>query len=301
MRTIDQGTQDRIAALARQGVTQARIAQQLGIGVGTVNRYVKAANTLTVPGADREPQQVLQLTEAESLALSQRNENVVVAAMLQQDSLKLRLLKAICEAGRIETVAELMEATKNGGPADNFGAHEVTHLLYSLNKDGLIKFRERKNSAVSTGSVLHKLEATPAGFARVGAKAPIRVVGGLRKSHARDVPLNREDRTDFRTHGQQAIRDAAVVTEAAQPSTNEDVAPVREWPLLKELRERAEAVAGLALRANALADAAAVLDGIDPEESERLLERAAELEARAGLSPLEREYLAFAEDRGSRT
>ncbi len=151
------------------------------------------------------------------------------------DSLKARLLKTIVQRGPFSTLRALTEAVRQ--PNDNFDQHEVTHLLFRLNKDGCVKFVERSNNG------LEHIAATAQG---VGAA--------------------------FRVQPQVA----STVAEAPAPIVEEAVA-VQEWPQLQQLRIRLAELKGMAVKAAAYYDAATALESVDPEESERLLRRAEEV------------------------
>lgn len=341
---------DQIIARLAQGEKAKPIAAELGVSRSSVYNLTGEAeafrirrdaaepirpivpeprrkSTLTIPlgsaPASGDDFTMISLSHDEYARLGERNTNVVVAAQIQQDSLKNRLLKQIGVGGPYGTLLELMQALRE--PRDNFGAHEITHLLFSLNKQGLIRFRENKRVATSSANAaLEQIECTRQGFAACGLAARSVEVGRKKYGHGGEPPQKPGDRTDFRTHtsraeGSEIIREAIsdhrvdfpshdhpVEVRSAVPQSAVALAPTPEappvpvrssYPLLASLRASFAVRAAADAKASALADAAALLEQVDPEESARLMDRALAASPET-LTPLEREYLAFAEEHG---
>lgn len=316
---LSQQTKDAIVALDRAGVKQDDIRKQLDLSWGTVNKYVHQGRSLRVPGLNGGLKAVT-LPPEQFVELGRASEASAIAAGIQQDSLKTRMMRAIAEQGPFAGVPELINAIRSGPKDQSFGGHEVTHILYSLNKQGCIAFRTSRKG--SPASLIQDIRATSAGYASAGVPVPGkgqegryggRAVGTSRPGHAVG-----KDMTEQRHHGTKAeggpitrdkaspILDAQRLSspagffqpkpEAPQPRTNEEPPALRLWPQLQELRDRQAAMAAVAHRADALLEAAALLDGIDPDESRRLLERASALTSE-GMTAAEAEYLEFAEGR----
>jgi DNA-binding transcriptional ArsR family regulator len=84
-----------------------------------------------------------------------------------------------------------------------------------------------------------------------------------------------------------------------EPEPEPAPTPLESWPLLDELRARIVRDANDRERAQRLLQAAELLEGIDDDERDRLMERAAEVAQRTSLSAMEAEYLAYAQEHKS--
>ncbi len=254
-------------------------------------------------------------------------ETVVNVEPQPKASLRTRLLRAIAESDEpIEDTNALIRLVRE--PDDHIEGHEVQSILQSLNRQGLIKYRIHKTGAYK---VVTRIEATQRGFGQAGLGTYHPEVG---PGKPKGEPLRKGDRTDFRTHHgsaeagpvikekyddhrrnfpdhnhppleQATEADIIAVTKQveppapkAEPTISELVVAVADrvsrFPLLAALRARAAARAENAARVAKYLEAAALLDDIDKAESERLLAMASALDGE-GLSPLESEYLAFAQ------
>lgn len=316
-----------IKRLAATGMSHKDIAQRLQIGLSTVYKYApgrqagpgkkRRGGTLSVPlgsaaapAADETERAVLALTHEEMVALGQHP--TIVAGQIIADSLRQRLLKKICESGPYPDVLTLMRDTRRAGdPRDNFGAHEVVHIIRrSLNVAGLVDYVEDRQGNVT------KIRATERGYEAAGYGTRYREVRRQRGGE----PQRRSDRTDFRTHrpraeGGEIMREplrpdhiahfpdhAALhgepiaagpepAREDPQPASAVSAAPVAvslgDFPLLTELLDRARKAA----EASEYLLKAAELTG-----DESLLERAVSLQPT--YTDLEAEYLRLAREAG---
>lgn len=260
----------------------------------------------------------LRISVEELSSLPPKQEATVTAAMIIQDSLKARLLKAITVNGPFAGVPELMEFVRRPGSGDSFGAHEVTHLLYSLNKQGYIKYKTGRSGTKT--DLLTDIVPTAKAKAEHGIPAQPprqqfnpeggRMAGTSRAGHAVG-----KDLTEQKYHGATAVggpierlqaedvpqpvtpvyQPEAGEPESHKPLVNEEPSSEVEWPELQVIRAKAQEARAVSRRAHALLEAAALLEEEDPDEAERLLARAAALQTGAELTELEAEYLRFAE------
>lgn len=274
-----------------------------------------------------EDVRMIEMTHDQFLKLGDRGEDIAVAAGVQQDSLRKRIMRAVALHSPVDDVDQLIGYLV----AERPGAvhhHEVTHLLYGLNKDGCLKFRENKRDARAGTAHLQRIEVTDRGYDSAGVPVPgkaqegrrgARNAGTSRKGHAvgRDMTEQRHHRTiaeggpvmsistptgssDPAAYGAEtfAASMARYATEPRvqapqmKPTTNEEPAPEPSWPELQRIRALRQAAMAASLRAEAYYDAAAALESVDPAESKRMLARAEEV-AGPGLTPAEAEYLRF--------
>lgn len=323
-----------IVTMKAQGRSIAQIGKALGAHPTDISRATPpelkrkrrskgASQITTIPLGSapdsRLPAVSIQLSHEEFARLGQNP--VVVAGMMQaekeaSDSLRTRILSAVCRSGPFADVLTLMKDLRRpGDPRDNFGAHEVTHIIKSLNKQGLVTYVE-----ASTGSVVipTKITATRQGASAAGLPTYNREIGRQRNG----APQRKGDRTDFRTHtaratGGEVLREPlapdhlrhfpehADKHQAPEPSTPVErpekaalaAPPVArqtpvQGPLLTELRARFAQNAEADEKASKYAEAAASLEAIDPKRSEELLALALEVGGKP-FTALEIEFLRY--------
>jgi len=128
---------DEVLTLARQGLTQGQIWCTLGVGqvqVSTIIRRAAALGIIQRPslavaaGGSYEPVQVPKPTPEPT-----------AQAEPEAPSLKEKILKQVLAGGPYGTLDNLLDAMRNGSRV-NYGSHEVTHLLFSL--DGTVRVRD---------------------------------------------------------------------------------------------------------------------------------------------------------------
>lgn len=297
-----------VERLAQSGMKAPEIAKRLGIGVstayslmpaGTKRQQKRRQQTLTIPlgSAPADP-------DGEAISISVSHDDFqkismhpsVVAAQLQSDSLRTRVLRCIAEDGPVEDIQALIKSIRRpGNRADNFGQHEITHIVKALNGQGLVKYVESRG----TVGIPTRIEATRQGFEAAGLQTYAREIGRQRDG----APQHAGDRTDFRTHGHRAEGGEVLHIEGG-PQTPENVpsapapAPARkapdlsDYPLLADLVSRDQAGAERRRRADAYLEAAATLAEVNPSESERLMALAEE-ETGAPFTSLEAEIVRF--------
>lgn len=201
-------------------------------------------------------------------------------------SLKDLLLRTVAEQGPIPTVPDLLHRARGGGGRDNFGAHEVTHILYSLNKQGYVKFgTDKRKASGAQGEHLINIEATARGYGKAGfGSGP----AAARRERARAAAA--EERANLARSGP--------VEQVRPPDPKPDPVPEPEpvpsepeWPLLEALLEKeAHRVAGLA----AYEAAIAALDGVAGLDIINTLKGRASIVA-SSISQIEHEYMRYAE------
>lgn len=252
--------------------------------------------------------------DAEALnALGREFQPSVVAGQLQGDSLKDRVLRMVCEyhPDDVDELLDLIHA--RGGRAQH---HEVVAVLYSLSKQGgLVTFREGR-----TG--LSRIKATEAGYRLLGyapPKAEVKHFGGHKGHQYFDSPRP-GDPTDFRNHPSVARGGEVTVTRVYPPvvvdeqhvTTDAELRAVRDaqqdpprseggddihYPALAALRARVAASADDRRRAEAALQAATDLEAAGLLDEAKHLERLAEgIAAGYSLTPIEAEYLRYAQD-----
>jgi len=203
-------------------------------------------------------------------------------------SLRTRVIKALCEE-REWGLIDLTRAVRSNH-RDTFGPRDVATILNTLNKQGLVTFVEggHENGHHS----LMKIRATKRLLVEEGVDTTAREIG--RPRHHDEAPQHAGDRTDFRTHETRA-EGGPIEHISVTPLMSIPAAEPEPWPILAELRERIRAQEAGRTRSEALIDAAELLAKVDPEESERLFARGSALAATLTLTPIEDEYLRFAE------
>jgi hypothetical protein len=322
---IEQWKQDQITARLARGETNKQIARDLGVGTATVSRY----RQLSVPQNTAAPASggrvvALELGHEQAMRLSEGANTKLIAGELMYDSLRIRLLKAIASESTVDDVETLIKLVRTGSNDAGTDPHNVVHLLWTLNKAGYIAFRENKSrKSGAQNAHLERIRVTPRGLEAAGMTPTNRpVVSGYHGARHRggELPQHRSDGTDFRNHGSKAQGSAVERIRAVQPETvittvfpsrkaaeetfeaakelvatmDEEPTLTRMWPQLQALRERQAELAARSARVDALMEAAAALDGVDPDAAKLLLARAEATDGQP-LTELEREYLAFAE------
>lgn len=219
----------------------------------------------------------------------------------EEASLRQAILRAVAENGPFKTAEDVMDFVQDNPRKTNL--HEVVHLLFSLNKSNLVAM---KSSGPMGRMHVTDVRARSAAYQELGITTPAaREVNNLGTTklphvlsahqHRGEEPLHRSDRTDFRTHRTIAEGGPVTVTKVAVPEPDVAKAEVSEWPILDRIRAVAAAGAENRLRAEKLMEAAAILEGISPDDSERLAKLAEETARETHLTATEIEYLAFAE------
>ena len=307
-------TATRIVELRSNGATVKQIAEALEISESHVYQALPKGMKRQW-GANREAVHVgRDFSGPETTGLATAQE------LREHASLKQLTLRTIVEGGPYKTTKELVEDL-NKGHHTPVGPHEVVHLLWSLNKAGLITFREDKRSATSSAnSYPVNVKATNRGKDEVQGKQQAFEVQGTNNGygHAREVSSRPADRTDFRTHSAKAeggeverrmvgenpfvVEPEAVdaLVQATKPPTiDEEPTPEPEWPLLQQLRDKAANATVAVGRAELLLEAAALIADVDAERAADLESEANRLAKLHQLSAFEAEYLAFAEHAGT--
>lgn len=337
-RTLTSDEQATLVRMAEAGATNAEIGKVIGLHPTDVSRAKpdrlkrprkgqSKASQITVPlGSgpvpDFEEKVSVQLSHDQFVALGQHP--TIVAGMMmaekeQTETLRQRILKTVAEDGPFQDVLTLMRAMRRpGDPNDNFDSHEVTHIIKSLNKQGLVTYVERR-SAGGGLEIPNRITITNRGCDAAGLPTYNREIGKTRNG----VPQHKTDRTDFRTHrpraeGGEIIKEPLAPDHLARFPGHADLhgepiaSPAPEerpekplglavralppdaakYPLLTEVLRRFEANAEADAKAAKYAEAAAALEAIDPARSEELLALAMEVGGKP-FTPLEIEVLKY--------
>lgn len=91
---------------------------------------------------------------------------LVVAGTIQHDSLRTAILKAIALDGPIADSNVVKEMVRNGR---SINGHEVNHIIQSLQRQGFVKFLERR---VGSRHQLTRIDITAAGLREAGVLRP---------------------------------------------------------------------------------------------------------------------------------
>lgn len=330
-----QATADGILELKKQGFNRSQIIKA-GYPRSTVYKVwpVDRSSTLSVPEMGAAP----DATEArvnvqmshEQFARLGTHPQIVAGMMLaekdQRDSLRKRILRALCAEGDFPDVLTMMAFMRR--PDDNFGSHEVTHIIKSLKQQGFVTFRDNRQGSTiipvnigitdrgikeaGLGPMPRQLETTDITRTGKARHQP----GWSRAKHAAG-----KDYTEQRYHGPVAsggdvlkISAAEQVPmgqpldssgglerpEAAAPSVPATTVDLSTYPLLSGLLGRFEENAARADAAARYAEAAAALEAIDPKRSEELLDLAMQAGGEP-FSPLEIEMLRLLQELIGRT
>lgn len=180
-------TRDQVIARLRQSERPKFIAAELGVNLTTVYRIGREEqvgaidhrmgnhrrNTLSapaVPSAHLE-RVTIDLTDDELAGLAApRKEAIIVASMLQSDSLRSRVLSAVGHEGPFQNVEELANTIRR--KTDNFGYHELTTIVKHLRKQGLVSLKENKRRTPgATESQAIDIDLTVQGRAKLGITA----------------------------------------------------------------------------------------------------------------------------------
>lgn len=193
---------------------------------------------------------------------------------------KKRLLRTIYDHQPVLNVSSLAALARHEWNAP-LGEHEVVHLLYSLNKETLVTFTEnQRGTGARENDRMIDIRLTPQGERRVEKM----------KAEAEVAPEVKPEVIEAARKWSGQLTEAGI-----EPPHSFVVHPngmVDQWPVLTSLRAQEEATRSERNRAAVLVEAATLLDGIDPEEAERLLARAADIEPSD--NPIAAEYLRFA-------
>jgi hypothetical protein len=241
----------------------------------------------------------------------------------EEQSLKRRIMLTIARQGPLENVDALLPYL-HATPGDHSSAHEVTHLLWSLQKQGRVRFRQIRNG--TSGGELRTITATPAGmklFVKPEGEPQAEATKLCRhcRKEKPQAAFNANARTpdglqswcrecqhDFskmkirqarQSEEERAREEEAEAIEAAHAVEEVEELPILalvpdEWPELEKLRERAASFVAIEKRAAAYMEAAALVEHHDSRMAEYLLSAAAEA-APTPLSSIEVEYLRFAD------
>jgi hypothetical protein len=175
-------------------------------------------------------------------------------------SLKERVYDWVREIGEIKDVGELRRLLGMADPE-----HDVVHVLHSLHTQGRIDFDERGNGQGTATYVNIRLP-------KKGSKS-------RPQSEPAAPPV-----------------EESVPAVPSQPEPSQPESVVAGYPLLDALRERETQRLAADAKAMGYLTAAEALAQIDPDESARLMKRIDDL-AVTFPSPLEREYLRYAEEK----
>lgn len=247
-------------------------------------RKRKPTAVITVPLGSGPTGLAMSATDVVALASAREVASDVMVASLRQ-----RTITALCSEKEWPTLISLLQEVRTGH-RDTTSPRDLGAVLNSLNQQGLVTFVE---GGYDNGHhSLTKIRATKRLLLQEGVDTTRREVRPPGASHTGEAPQRVGDRTDFRTHAPSA--EGGPITRA-RVIPAEVVAPPADWPLLDALLTTHEHYVTEQRRASALIEAATALADLDPEESERLFGRAAEVASGASLTPLEVEYLRFAE------
>lgn len=199
------------------------------------------------------------------------------------DTLKRAVVKVLTKVGRVEDVREVARQLSIRYP-DRYrtvGAHNVQHILYVLQKDGLVSFKVHTSGQ---NRRLTGIEATPAGWAAVGDPLVRKV----------ETPAKPEPWSGGPTV-ERIQREQAQEVAAPPLPQNEKVEPTsRTWPVLGEIQKRVAEAKDAKAKADKYLEAAAMLESIDPDQAAALLAKGEAASEAFRLSPIETEYLDYA-------
>lgn len=321
-------TREVILELKRQGMSRRQIIQAGYSGSSVYKHWPVESKQLTVPSApDGTSLPTLQVKMSHEEFARLGTNPTIVAGMMnaereQRSSLRQRILRALTTDGPFDDVLTLMKHMRQ--PGDNFGSHEVTHIIHSLNEQGFVTHKEVRRGTVRIPT---KIAITDRGARESGlgpeprqleSKSVVRT-GSHRHppgySRARHAPG--KDLTEARYHrsvasGGEVLKISAAEQvpmsrpldssgglerpEAAAPTVSSPVVPdLSSYPLLTGLLARFEANAEADEKASRYAEAAAALENIDPKRSEELLAMAMEVGGKP-FTPIEIEMLRLLEE-----
>lgn len=310
---LDPQVAERMKAMRREGQQYKDIAAAEGVALSTVQRYVHGVR----PDLDAKPSRLRDgvnatstvtlelpavLSAGREFALGSAGAGLASEAEVAEfKSMKALMLQLVVENDGYGNVRALLDDMRGKHPG-NLGTHEVTHVLYALQKQGLVKAQQDRRSRGTKTPLLSNIQPTKAGIAQYraqNASLPLQDRNGTHPagySRARHA-VGRDD-TQWHNHGSRAqggpiertqvepdpwaglpevmagqavtsrLVEEAIAREAEQENAHatidEEPVAARSWPELQRLRD------GLAerLRLKAEGDARAT----------KLLEAAASLE-----------------------
>lgn len=152
---------------------------------------------VTVPTTPGQPGLAISFTrdEMDRLGRQAHSTPTGVAVEIEQASLRRRMLLMVAEHGPFVDAPALLEALQN--PAQSTDLHSVVHMLYALNKSGLVKYRL---SQAPRRNDLRNIEATRAGMSEAGVDVTRYREVGRKGTHHGEQAQHRTDGTDFRNH-----------------------------------------------------------------------------------------------------
>jgi hypothetical protein len=151
----------------------------------------------------------------------------------------------------------------------SMGLHSLDHQLFSMQKAGLIEMDVKRNGQVQRLSRIR--------IPKRAVELPVHIpTPEVIEQHIVTIPV-------------------AILEDA--PSVLEPILDLihGRFPILDSLRARARERVETSRRADAFLVAASALDGVAQDESDRLMALANEMASAVQLSPIEAEYLRFAE------
>ena len=201
-----------------------------------------------------------------------------------EGSLKQRILWAVEGLGEVKDISELRRIL---GMADS--EHDVMHVLHSLHTQGKLDFTERGNG-MGTATVVNIRLHKKGKRNGVAPTAPDFVQERIPEQVQPLPVISRTEEEQAISARQHAIEPEATAPQASAPGLDESAA----YPLLTELLERERKRQDGDPKALAYVSAAEAIKDVDRATYDTLMAKAAAFDVPYP-SPLEREYLSYAE------
>jgi hypothetical protein len=262
MKPISEGTLDEVARLIADGISINKAAAQVGIGGATLYGKIGDKDAIRLWATQRATPEVRE-----------------------QATIRERVAKAIATKGPFESIGELRDAIAQ--PRELIVFQSIVGAVWSLQKQGEVAITQTSNTHQSNGhgpadGGLKNIRALPSLYRRLGLPEPGKPVAAPVAPPSRPKP-------------EPVAAPVAPEPVAPEPEPVPPVTPEPEpeaFPILAAIRAKA----GQARRSREAAkmiEAAAEL--LPPDERDRLITEALAVIEAHDLTPVEDEYLAFAE------
>ncbi len=291
---VDEATKTEMDRQAREmratGFVDAdELSRRFGVSAQTAREYLKERGWKVVgpTGHGRlTPPEEGVVTSTAPTNGAEPHAEIPVSAEPTFQTTKIGMLKAMTRMPQpIPNIGELASRLRTSLAAPKLNEHDIAKNLYDLQKQGYVSMVAGQHLGAKR---IKSIRVTSRGQAWIRQlESPSSVTRQNERPEPKPVTPTKPDVEE---------RHDEAVIEATPPAPTRKVDSAG-YPVLAGLLARARVKAEAASKRDALLAAAALLENLDPEESERLLARATAGEGEP-FSPVEAEYLEFAKAHG---
>lgn len=227
----------------------------------------RTSNARRRPELSRDPRDLVSMTVDQIMSrygigqrgaydLKKRASSQLIDVSSVSQNQKTAILEILYRQGGAKNIAMLRSFMKQSRP--DIDPHALVHVVWAMQKDGHVRFRERKNSPVGTEGSLERIKLSPSGLAeakrRFGAKvAPEPIV---ERQATAPAPVNQNEKPVIGENGVSPHTPGSLVrTSARQENTPAQYGldPER-YPLITALMGRSKQIARYTQAARLLED-----------------------------------------------